>query len=189
MHTNDLPSHLDGQAILQRLHSDEIPSSWRVIRASRKKLIILLSSFCTFVCLLISFLTMYLFANSASFFLVPRKTLYEEVFYGILMVMLLFLLLTCFVSFMTWVTMRSVVFVLVPEGFVRGDSIRRKKVVSIHYHNVKEMHIDGSIVILALRGAKWRKKWIDCRLLEVPTKEVATTLLQAYEDFQTQHAR
>lgn len=159
-----------------------------MIHASRKKLIILISSFCTFIGLFVGFLTVYLFAHSTSFFLVPRKALYEEAFYGILMVMLLFVLLTFLISLMTWVTMRNVVFVLMPEGFVRGDCIRRKKVVSIHYQNVKEMYIDGSVVILALRGAKWRKKWIDCRLFEVSTEEVAYSLLQAYEDFKARHA-
>lgn len=187
MHKNDSSFHHDGQAVLQRLHSDEVPSTWRVIRASRKKLITLISGFCTFVGLLVGFLTIYLFTHSTSFFRVPRNVFYEETFYGLLMVLLFFVLLTILVSLMTWITTRNIVLVLLPEGFVRGDSMRRKNVLYIHYQNVREMYLDGSVVMLAPEGAKWQKKWIDCRLFEDSPQEVASCLLQAYENFKAHH--
>lgn len=181
---NEKDLSIDNQEVLARVHENDVPSTWRIFRISQKKLIVLITGFCTAVSLIMGFLALYIFGNYDHHPPVPPDSLH-----AIIIILLVFILITLLLSIATWVTMKNVVLVLTPEGLIRGDCKRPKKALYIHYQNVTEMHVNGSVVMVALRRNTWWQKQVDCRLFDSPPKEVAFTLIAAYEDFKARNAQ
>lgn len=180
----DTNNFFGAQEILTRVQNGDVPSIWRVFRISRKKLCTLIVSFCIITNLLLGLLMIYILGlgNFVHHPPVPSNELY--VFTVIILVFISFII---FLAIFIWLNMKNTVLVLTPEGFVRGDSKKPKRILYIHYREVAAMYIDGSTVVVQPRGNTWRKKLIDCRLFESSTREVAFHLCTAYETFKAEH--
>lgn len=177
---NEICTYVDGEEVLTQVNSGEFPSSWHVFHVSRKKLIILISCLCAFDGLFAGFL-IYLLEGYAHFPPIPPIGIHI-----IIVSISMIILSSIVVSIITWVTMKNVVLVLTPFGFVRGDKEKRKKVLCINYQDVADMFVDNSVMV-ELKGNRRRKKQIDCRLFDCPAREVAFSLLEAYEIFKANH--
>lgn len=165
---------LDAQEVLKGTQDKDIPSSWCVFRISQKKLGILILGFCGIMCVFVAFLASYLLVNFDHHPPIPSNALYTIA--GILCI---FAVGTILLSFFVWVRTKNVVLVLLPEGFVHGDSKKLKVFSSIFYKNVAKMYVNGSSV-LAYQKGKSIPKQIDCRLFERPAREVASTLIMYF---------
>jgi hypothetical protein len=174
---------LDGQAVLIQAQKRDVPSTWHVLRTSRKKLRFMLLSFCTIIGLVMGFLAIYLFVNFDHHPPVPSND-----FHAVMVIILLVLLGTLVLSGIIWMSMKNVMLVLLPDGFVRGDSNRPKKILSIHYREVAAMDVAGSIITVALKKGMVREQQIDCRFFERPTEEIVLLLFTAYEDCKGKYA-
>lgn len=170
---------INGQEILVQIHSGDVPSNWSVLHTSRKKLTILIWSFCSCIGLIIGISAIYLLINSSRFPPIPPNALQ-----AILIITLALILGTILLAIATWVTTKNVVLVLMPEGFVYGDSKKPKTIVCIQYQYVAKLDATGGFARIELNN-KWKTKFIDCRLLESPANEVAFNLKAAYGRFKT----
>lgn len=172
-----------GQHILAQLRSHEALSSWQVFRISRRKLTILIFSFCCFISLSLAFLALYLFGNPDHHPPVP-----PEAAHALIVIMLGFLVSALLLSMSIWVTMKNRVLILTSDVLVRGDSRKPRGTFCIAYRDIAAMSIDGSSVFIQAKREYGRRKQIDCRLFEVSSQELAHHLLAAYEDFKGRHA-
>lgn len=175
--------HRGNQEILAMVHNGNIPSTWRVFHISRIKLIALILGFCSIIGLLMGFLAIYFLVNFDHHPPVPSSALYT-----ISVVILMFITGTVILSFFIWTSMKNIILVLTPEEFVRGDSQKPKKILHIHYQEVVEMYATGNIVMIAMKRDNLGAQQIDCRLFEPSTREVASSLITAYENFKAKPA-
>jgi hypothetical protein len=169
---------VDAREILVRVCSADVLPTWRVFHVSQKKLLALIASFCAVMSLLISFLAIYLLGNYAHFPPIPPDSLH-----AIIIVLLVFAFATIILSITIWATMKNSILVLTPDGFLHGDSKKLGKVLYIRYQDIKEMYVNGSAVVILLKASSGTKKQVDCRLFDASTKEVALSLIAAYEAF------
>jgi drug/metabolite transporter (DMT)-like permease len=98
--------------------SHEALSSWQVFRISRRKLTILLFSFCCFISLSMAFLALYLFGNPDHYPPVP-----PEAAHALIVIMLGFLVSAILLSMSIWVTMKNrVVIVTIQKERLSSDA-------------------------------------------------------------------
>lgn len=172
-----------GQQILAQLRAHEALSSWQMFRISRRKLILLIFSFCSFISLSMGLLAWYLFGNPDHHPPVPPGSTH-----ALIIILLGFMMSALLLAVTIWMTMKNMVLVLTSEALVRGDSQKPKRTFCIAYRDIAAMEIDGSSVFIQNKREHGRRKQIDCRLFEVSSQELAHHLLAAYEDFKAPHA-
>ncbi|MBV9231997.1 MAG: TIR domain-containing protein [Chloroflexi bacterium] len=186
-----VPMSIDGASVLQRISEANIPSDWRVLRASRKKLIRLLISG-LFISLILS---TFLGASVASSQTGDLLSMLARVDIALL-TRVVITLIVLYVGFAGSICMgaRNSALVLIPEGFVYGDAKSRKSPEVINYREVVDIRIVkvfSSIFIVKLDGKK-RGRHITNRLInfwefESPG-EIIQDIIDDYRHFKANEA-
>lgn len=175
---------IDGEDVLRRVRRGDIPSTWRVIRIVPKR-VHTLSFFYGFTVFWISGCLVLLLLGLVA-------TLYSagtwESWVAPVSVILLFgcMLLGFLAGRSFRATFKNMIVVLLPEGFIYGNSKQQKASLVINYTQVAEMHgqggaMRGVVLRVTLIGEKSRR--IVIPYVEDP-KAVALSILDAYADFQ-----
>ena len=177
-YNRQMPPLINGEEVLRRVHTGNIPSDWRVFSASRRKLITIMIFISVVGGLLpgsLIYVFLATFINDSS----------------LLLFRLIFILSWIFGSFIVRAILSKRldnVLVLLPEGFVIGRKNIQKISYDFNYSNLSEIRVVGGIVNLYVHKSTRIARVASINLVDFTSPNiVAQDIKEAYENFRANY--
>jgi hypothetical protein len=177
-------TYIDAQEVLARVKAGNAPASWRIFHTSRKKVFALISGFVAFIVLFICGFAVFLFGHVVRIPPIPADAVS-----GLFICMLVVFLLCVLCSIIIWMSMKNIILILLPQGFVHGDSRKPKRALCVSYQDIEELYASGNGLAFTLKSDTWKKRQMDLSWFTSSRQEVATSFIEQYKAFKANQTR